>query len=442
MAHSPTPRSLDRAARRRSAIAVIITGVGLSALAVAQGPATSTAASAQKQPGFTALVLDHQLQPRVQRAVAIDEVNITFADESGRRTSTPVTSMAGLIAVPDSMTASAGIGATSARSPLGLGTIRRRLEAQKTGALETTDGQRFPGMPSLSSGQQDAVVWSHPRFGDITVALDRVSSMSCEKQDAASPAISLADRDQPPREDELILANGDRITGLVVDLGDPVRIETDDQVLEMPADRVAGALLSNPRTPRGGVMVWLDDGTIAAIRAMSSRGDDRIQITLPEGQTAEYELESLRGIAFNASRLVPLSSLTPSEQAPIGDRLHAEPLTRIHHPSDVGVGPAVTLGAWDLELPGPMRVTYTIPEGIQRLALTASLADNTAPWGDCELIFSSGSAELARVHLSQSQPATAVNIPLGAGPLVITLDPGAYGPIKDRVVLRRPMLLK
>jgi hypothetical protein len=188
-------------------------------------------------------------------------------------------------------------------------------------------------------------------------------------------------------------------------------------------------------------MVWLDDGTIAAIRALSSRGEDRVLITLPEGQSAEYELDALRGIAFNAARIIPLSTLTPTSQAPVGDRLHAEPVARMHHPNDLGVGAAVTFGAWDLELPGPMSVTYQLPEGVQRLALTAALADDTAPWGDCELVFADESRELVRIHLSQSQPSAPVNVTVTAGTLTITLEPGAYGPIKDHVVLRRAMLL-
>lgn len=438
--HAPKSRQ-QQSERRRAVAASLLAAVGLAALAVAQGPATSVAAP-PKQPGMSVMVLDNQLQPRAQRAVSFDETSVTFADESGKRTNAPVTSMVGLIATPPTTPASEGIGATGPRAPLGISTIRRRLEAQKSGALETTDGQRFPGSPAHSAGQQDAVVWSHPRFGDITVALDNVSSMARPSEDPTQNAINFASRSTPPREDELILANGDRITGLVVDLGDPVRIETDDKVLEMPADRVAGALLSNPRVPRGGVMVWLDDGTIAAIRALSSRGDDRVLITLPEGQSAEYELDALRGIAFNASRIIPLSSLTPAEQSPVGERLHAEPLARVQHPQDLGVGSAVTFGAWDLELPGPMRVTYDLPEGVQRLALTASLAQDTAPWGDCEMVISSENAELVRVHLSQAQPSSPINIPVGAGRLTITLDPGAYGAVKDRVVLRRPMLLK
>lgn len=440
MPYAATPHPNDRAGQHRSAVACVLAAVGLSALAVAQGPATSSAANA-KQPGMSAMVLDNQLQPRLQRAVGFDEFNVTFLDDTGKKTTTPVTSMVGLIATPDSTSPTQGIGAVSPRAPMGINTIRRRLESQKAGALETTDGQRFPGSPALSAGQKDAVVWSHPRFGDITVSLDGVSSMARPTEDAATSSVALTNRDQPPREDELILANGDRITGLVVDLGDPVRIETDDQVVEMPADRVAGALLSNPRVPRGGVMVWLDDGTIAAIRAMSSRGEDRVLITLPEGQVAEYELDALRGIAFNASRLIPLSSLTPTEQTPIGERLHTLPVTRVHHPNDLGVGSAVTFGAWDLELPGPMRVTYQIPEGVQRLALTAALADDTAPWGDCELVIADETRELVRVHLSQSQPASPVNIPVTPGVMIITLEPGAYGPIKDHVILRRAMLL-
>lgn len=430
-------RRKERALRRHGVLACCLAAVGSATIAVAQGPPAPPA----KPAGMSVMTLDAQLQPRLQRAAGFDETSVTFTDDSGRKTTAPVTSMVGLIATPPTTQVAQGIGAVAGKAPLGISTIRRRLEAQKAGALETTDGQRFPGLPAASAGQQDAIVWSHPRFGEITIALDRVSSMARPGDAAPQAALAGAARDEPPREDELILANGDRITGLVVDLGDPVRIETDGQVVEMPADRVAGAVLSNPRVQRAGTMVWLDDGTIAAIRALSSRGEDRLLITLPGGQSAEYELEALRGIAFNAQRIIPLSSLSPSSQSPVGDRLHADHVTRAHHPGDLGVGAAVTFGAWDLELPGPMRVVYELPEGVQRLALTASLAADTAPWGDCELVIASESRELARVHLSQAEPVAPVNVPVSAGALTITLDPGAYGPIKDHVVLRRAVLL-
>ena len=43
--------------------------------------------------------------------------------------------------------------------------------------------------------------------------------------------------------------------------------------------------------------------------------------------------------------------------------------------------------------------------------------------------------------LTADDPAAAVNLPLGPGPLIVELDPAANGPILDRVRLIDPLVL-
>jgi hypothetical protein len=67
-------------------------------------------------------------------------------------------------------------------------------------------------------------------------------------------------------------------------------------------------------------------------------------------------------------------------------------------------------------------------------------------WGDCELIVESVAGSkitpLAKARLSGSDPSFEINVPLdGAAKLRMTIDPGPSGPIQDRVVLRRPLVL-
>jgi hypothetical protein len=82
---------------------------------------------------------------------------------------------------------------------------------------------------------------------------------------------------------------------------------------------------------------------------------------------------------------------------------------------------------------------------------TAELPREFWTWGDCELVVSispagqTAGAELARQHLSAAQPVATINAALGeaAGErrLRFRLEPGEFGPVQDRIILRRPLLL-
>ena len=100
-----------------------------------------------------------------------------------------------------------------------------------------------------------------------------------------------------------------------------------------------------------------------------------------------------------------------------------------------------------IEIPGPMRITWLLPEGSLRLGLEAELPEESRLWGHCNLVVSAAvdgrESELARRTLSQDTPTTdlSIEVPDGAESLSIAVEPGRYGPIQDRVVLNRAMLL-
>jgi len=72
-------------------------------------------------------------------------------------------------------------------------------------------------------------------------------------------------------------------------------------------------------------------------------------------------------------------------------------------------------------------------------------------WGTCELVVmvrrpGEADEELARVELGRASATRTLDFGLpGADSsrrrLVVRVEPGAFGPIQDRVVLRRPLLL-
>ena len=390
--------------------------------------------------GATALLIDDQLRAEAVRLLQLSESSLVIVDAAGRRVRMSVEGIVAILpsaSLPDPAHGVGGVSPESAQRAIPLEDLRRRFEAATGGFVETTDGRRFPGQPLPTAGSADAVAWTHPRFGDLTFALDRMARVV--KPDAAELRVVLED---DPVDDVLHLSNGDRLRGFIVSLAEPVEIESGGAVIEIPNERIAAAVFSNPRKHLRGMIVWLDDGTIAGVDRVSSDTGVEVQLTLPTGQDAIYEIEHLRAIGFDSGRLIALSELEPVRQEPIGDRLLGPGIVLVQHPDDLLTGSAATLDAFDVELPGPMVVEYDLPRDAVRFATTASLADEQTPWGDCEVIVEIDGVERARHRINRHQPVAPINVPIdNAHTLTITLDPGRYGPIKDRVVLHRPLIL-
>lgn len=390
--------------------------------------------------GATALLIDEQLNTRAVRVLQLSDNAIVIVDDGGRRVRLSVEGIIALLPAGSLPNPADGVGAVSpaaAAKEIPAEELRARLEATSGGMLETVDGMRFPGQPGPTSGPVDGIEWAHPRFGTVTFDIERLASFV--KPEA--PGLRLALEDDPA-EDVLHLSNGDRLRGFIVSLGDPVEIESEGQTTEIPAERVSSAVLSNPREGLDGLIVWLDDGTVAGAERVRSDSGRDIQITLPTGQDAIYEIEHLRAIGFESGRLLSLSDIEPVVQEPEGDRLLAPRIRTVQHPDDLLTGSAATLDAFDVEIPGPMRVEWEIPREAIRFATTASLGDDAAPWGDCEVVVEVDGVELYRRRVHPDNPVAAVNVPLDGGRrLAVIVEPGRFGPIKDRVVLHRPLLL-
>ena len=65
----------------------------------------------------------------------------------------------------------------------------------------------------------------------------------------------------------------------------------------------------------------------------------------------------------------------------------------------------------------------------------------TREWGDCEFLISVDGVEVLRHHLSSETPSFPFLVDTPGRILTIEIDPGRYGPINDRVLIRRPLLL-
>jgi hypothetical protein len=215
-----------------------------------------------------------------------------------------------------------------------------------------------------------------------------------------------------------------------------MEIETDSGVIEVQRSRVARVDLASDALQPDGLMVWLDDGSVAALSDAQLVDDETLLLTLRDtGGGARYALTSVTSAALDASRIVPLSSLRIRSEEPLGDRSLLDG-ARVEFSSKPS-----PLGAADVLLPEPIAVEYELPANASRFAAVAELPRDAFPFGDCEFVVSVDGVEVLRERLNPSRAAVEFAVNARGSILRVALEPGAYGPINDRAILRRAIIL-
>ena len=318
------------------------------------------------------------------------------------------------------------------------------------GYVELTDGRRLLGSLVQEEAPDDAIWWEVDGLGVVRVPLEEISRIVFA--DVRAP-------DGEPAEDLVDLRNGDRTSGFVASIGERVVIETGGADIDLPLAYVAAIALANPGSSLEGTVAWLASGAVIRVEGFGPNEGGRVELLttgasypteagLDEDEAEQptrptVALGDLWAVAFEAERLTPLATLPPANQRPSEGRRWTEPL-RMEDPREA------LLGAPTMTVPGPMSVTWTLPQGATRFATTASLPPAMRLWGDCELVVrittSDGRRELHRARLHDESPVSVVNVALPASgealrELSITVEPGEFGPIQDRVVFVRPLLL-
>lgn len=386
------------------------------------------------------LLIDDQFNATSARLISVDAQGITVEDASGNLTRLAPETVLALIAIDGPIDSEQGIGSVvpSERvEPIRAQRIARALAASMRGYLETVTGARYPGTVEPTAATGDNVAWSHPMAGRLEVPIDSITRIITPQAAEQGPPVR-----RNANSDELILVNGDVLSGFLLSVGPTTSIETDGgKIVDLPIDRIAAALLANPDQPMTGTMVWLDDGSTFPAEALTAADSSGIRVTLAGGNTVEYDPQTLRAIAFEAAGILPLSNLEPRSQEPVGDRVFADPIRTVRHPDDLAFGSGPVLNALDIDLPGPMSVSWSLPPGVIRFAGTAALADTSGGWGDCEFSIEIDGERLFSTRLHEAEPVAAFNIQTqGAVDLTVIVEPGRYGPVRDRVLLHRPLL--
>lgn len=392
------------------------------------GPA---ALARDDQPGAERAALDLDLRTRRVRLTGLDAATVSYLDESGQPRRAPVATLVALLPKDSTPPPKPRPAAT----PPAPGLDGRSF----TGLLTLTDGQRFPGQRAGVDAQGEAIVWRHPRFGRITIPIDSVAAVVLDERALAAAGPSGDILREPVTKDTLLLTNGDTVTGFLSSLDEPLEVETDAGPVFVPTDRIVALRTANPPTRLKGRVVWLDDESVVSVDSIEPEGEGAVAIRLAESQTARYSIEAIEAVAFDASRIVPLASIAPRSQTPVGER-SAFATVSIASGDELGAG-ASPLGADDIELPGPMTVVWPLPPGARRFAATAVLPPAARPWGDCVLVVRVDGVESLRERLSEARGSIDLAIPASGRELTVTIEPGEFGPINDRVTLQRAILL-
>lgn len=388
----------------------------VAALAFA-GPAL-----AQRDGGPPRILLDAQLRASRVEVLAVEPGKVVFVDGDGRERETAIDDVLALLP-PDGARPASASEESDGFSIRGL----LRPQAQASGVLTLVNGERYPGSRASSGEEPDSLVWLHPSFGRMVEPLERISTaLLVPKTDA--------DIVWPPEagrvNDIVVLTNRDRMDGFIASVGESLVIETEPGDIEIPINRVIGFALAAPVEPLRGTVVWLDDGTIARVASIEPAGAGAANVTLEGGQRARRRLSSIERIVFHAERLTPLSSLEPASEHALGGRRTFGAVERA--PGD---------WAGEVRLPGPMTVRWTLPTGAARFAGVVEMPADARPWGDFEFVVRIDGDEALRERLHSARTEVEFSVQAAGRSLEVSIEPGRYGPINDRAILKRALLL-
>lgn len=441
------------------------------------------------------LIIDNALQEKTFQVISMSATSIIARDPAGRKVTIPRASVLAIIPLNTGDSVSAR--KTRERTWL----ESDHASSRRTSLVILTDGQTLPGSVGTEPAP-DHLTWQSRLWGPVSIPLDAVSWIKVRPFEntsravkppsllpsaAAAPATAT-----PPTEDSTLLINGDRVQGLVASIAASLKprsaetpepaprgrenaiarllapnanvpqgtltLDKDGTSATLPLERVDSITFANPTKPPVGTVVWLQDGTITGASSLLLNPDAPFGIIppailapagtviasrpattpTPEAREAKVPGSDIRAILFDGARLRTLASL-PLRVS--GDGAHATA-------ADIDSAP---LGASDIHIEGPASVEWDLPPAATRLACTLELPLSARIWGDCTAtlthIANGTTTQLLKERFRGEAPSKAVNVALAPVPkgrgsvLRLTLEAGPLGPIQNRIVLRRPLVL-
>ena len=299
--------------------------------------------------------------------------------------------------------------------------------------LDLVDGQRIPG--THRPGDEGRPVWRSAWLKDIPLDLDRISSVRFSPDGGTVPVAIEAD--------VVVLANGDRLEGLVDDIGLEVTIEVDGPdgdptVVRVPIDRVASISLVNPMERPAGAMTWIRGGHRILSESVRIANDGYVTLVAPKvgGDVAEVPIDFLVATVFEAERVLPLASReVASLDAGASDVLRPwipEPkMSAGHH----------AFGAAPIRLDGPLRVVFELPSDGGRFSTTIERPMESGSGRMTVHVLDDG-RRVRSVVVHQDDPVHRLVVDFESDRLGIEIESGDDGPFRDSIVLHEAIIVR
>ena len=357
------------------------------------------------------LLVDEMLRSRVVRVAEVNAAALVIIDRVGQETVIPRRACLALVRDDRSRFA-------------------RPARSTTTGMLMFADGQRIPGVPAPGAAiNEDAMLWQHPWLDQIAVPFDAISAAVFERE-ATLPESATGDVVQ--------LRNGDRLEGFLTQFGTTLGLELEGsppREIEIPLDRVRAIRLVTEPRERMGTRAWFRDGSVIDTPLLTLADDGYVHLDRPAGAVGRHtvRIEEITALRFDGGDLLPLSTLTPRDVSGPPERYFVpEPAIATHD---------APLNARAIEFRGPVTVSYRLPNAVNRFAASVELPDDSRNWGDLELVIRDGGVERVRVPLNADSPRADINIELTSRSFEVELLAGKFGPIQDRVIMRRALFM-
>ena len=304
-------------------------------------------------------------------------------------------------------------------------------------ALRLTTGERVRGTPVALS--DDAITVETPDFGRIDVPLDEAAALVLGE--AAGEADDGGTSGERPASDEVLLANGDRLSGFVSGLEDGrLTVEADDGgPAEVALEDVRRLRFADtgvePERPEAAARVLLADGSELAVGAFEAvAGGFRVVWRGREATLATADVLAAEPVDGAVAWLADLP--------PAGIE-HAPYLTAASPPrAFAGMGGAE---ARDVVASSRTTIAYDLPPGGWDRLATAVSIDGDRPRGDAAVrVLVDGVAAFSRDSLTAADGVVPVSVDLPAGAATVTLvvDYGRLLDVQDRVRWHRPALVR
>ena len=289
------------------------------------------------------------------------------------------------------------------------------------------DGQTLPGKIESEDG---TILWNSALLGRYPIVLEDLSWIRFKKGIVVPTAEA---------EDIVVLANGDRIVGLVSELADPLPIERSDgeSVVKVPLNRVAAISLVNPEVPPTGIQIWTSEGSVFSAEKILVDEQGYVMVQGPSRsrkKEVSFSVNQLRGILMDPGMLIPLSGITPNIDSGLASDI------RPWAPPPVVADGFWPLGAATIDFHGPIRARWSLPASGALFSAIAELPIDSNR-GDFDLVIRDDGKEVLRTRINSKSPMYPIQVRLESSTLELEMEMANGGPIQDSLHLHEAILM-